>query len=139
MTDEKEQEIRAGVIHTRDVPWLWAEDYIDTAYREHRRSCPWEDHSGCRIGEGPRLYGGWVLTESGCLPREGAVYSAIERPARATLQVVKSEFTVRCAKASPCYPDQGDVDTPGGYRPFARRRNFWPRAGWKKTVTGYGR
>ena len=104
MMSEKEQEIRVGVIHTRDVPWLWTEDYIDTAYREHRRSCSKEDHSGCRIGEGPRLYGGWVLTESGYLPREDAEYSAIERPARATLQVVKSKFTVTCARASPCYP-----------------------------------
>ncbi|SDL15453.1 hypothetical protein [Halarsenatibacter silvermanii] len=104
---------RTGVIHKRYVPWLWTEDRIDLAWVEHAKSCSKEAHSGCRIGKGPRLYGGWEPADGGYRPREDTDYALIARPERQTLQVVKSRFVLSCAQTSPCYPGQGDLETPG--------------------------
>jgi hypothetical protein len=60
------------------------------------------------------LIGGWTKDESGqYIPDENAEYSAIVR--EDVTQVLHSNVTKRCALCSPCYPGQGDLDTPGIY------------------------
>lgn len=62
---------------------------------------------------GRQLIGDWKKNEDGKFePDEDGEFSAIYNPDHGTIQVVYSEYKIRCARTSPCYPHQGDVGTP---------------------------
>lgn len=110
--------ILTGVHSQNSANWLWTEDYIDLAYVEHEDECSRADHSGCLVGEGIKLYGDWLRSGFSYRPDPDGLFSAIVRPRRPTVQVVKSQFVISCSKASPCYPGQGDEDTPGPLKAY---------------------
>ena len=60
------------------------------------------------------LYGDWRKNKEGLYePYEGKYgFSLIDNRELFTLQVVKSKWYLPCRKTSPCYPGQGDLDSP---------------------------
>ena len=63
---------------------------------------------------GTLLIGGWKQDEQGkYFPNETSEYSLIV--GETYTQVVWSKQTKRCTLCSPCYPGQGDLDTPGDF------------------------
>ena len=60
------------------------------------------------------LYGDWKKNKEGLYePYDGKYgFSLIDNRDLFTLQVVKSKWYLPCRKTSPCYPVQGDLDSP---------------------------
>jgi hypothetical protein len=111
-----------GVAQNNHVLWLDEEltdsNAIDLAWEEHLAECKDEDHDRCGPQErGDMLIGSWKKDEDGKYePDETGEYAAIVR--EFNTQVVWSKHTRRVALCSPCYPGQGDLDTPGEYLAF---------------------
>jgi hypothetical protein len=74
---------------------------------------PSGEHDACEFcGEGDVLIGDWRKDDSGrYVPDEKGYYSAVV--GEVYTQVLMSRFTRPCALCSPCYPQQGDLETPG--------------------------
>jgi hypothetical protein len=110
-----------GVAQNNHVEWLHEE--IDGAicleWEAHIAECPNDDHDDCWefVGSETYLLGSWVLGDDGKYApdpdAEGAEYAAI--CGEIYTQIVWSKHTKRCALCSPCYPGQGDLDTPGEF------------------------
>jgi len=115
-----------GVIHNNSAAWLQEDiqfNAIDLDFENHCASCPNDDHSDCWETDGSEtLLIGFETCESKLeawfevggtfyAVNEQAVYSAIV--GETYTQVVKSRWAAECTRCSPCYPNQGDLDTPG--------------------------
>jgi hypothetical protein len=108
-----------GVIQNNNVEWLMDEirgnDTIDLDYEEYIKDLSEEEIEEIDDWDGSEstlLIGDWKKDEQGLYePDKEGEYSAIVN--ESTTQVVWSKFTKRCALCSPCYPGQGDLDTPG--------------------------
>jgi len=60
------------------------------------------------------LFGNWEKGDDGIYNcPETSKFSAIYNCCLATVQVIHSNYAVRCKRCSPCYPNQGDVDVDG--------------------------
>lgn len=120
-----------GVVNNNSVEWLNDElfdaiclecedaieihgDSID--YSEDCEACKeWEsyciDFLECS-GDHTLLIGSWIKNEDGLYePDTSNEYAAIVR--ECVTQVVYSKWARYCRMCSPCYPFQGDLDTPG--------------------------
>jgi hypothetical protein len=107
-----------GVIQNNNVEWLndettyhginiTMEEATKDMSEEEIENLDWMDSSDDTI-----LIGSWKQDEQGLYePDKEGEYAAIVN--ESTTQVVWSKFTKRCALCSPCYPGQGDLDTPG--------------------------
>ena len=120
-----------GVVSNNTPEYLHDEivyNSICQDYEVDAAQCPNEDHDTCWCDTGAETYllGGWEQVPEHELqgdqviawrPVEGddneAGYSAI--CGEIYTRVVWSRWTRRCALCSPCYPGQGDLDTPGEY------------------------
>jgi hypothetical protein len=108
-----------GVIHNHTAEWLTEEamhNSIDLDFEAHLAECPNEDHDLCweTTGAETLLVGAWKKDNDGLYePNKEGEYSAIM--GEIYTQVVHSKHTKRCALCSPCYPGQGDLDTPGQF------------------------
>jgi len=80
------------------------EEYLDKHPNEEINS--WEGSSlylyGFRKGSGGKYE-----------PDEKSEFSAIIRTESNVMQIVRSSHACWCRQCSPCYPNQGDLDTPG--------------------------
>lgn len=63
--------------------------------------------------QGDTLIGYWANRDELWKPQRGKEYAAIYRPDFNVIQVVASQYAIQCNICSPCFPKQGDVDTPG--------------------------
>lgn len=52
-------------------------------------------------------------TKEGLMINPNAEWVARYNPEYNTIQIIKSNWATHCHKCSPCYPGQGDLDTPG--------------------------
>ena len=107
-----------GVHNGNDIRhWDDFNDGIDLSYEEHIVECEGYLKEGCcecDLETGTTLMGDWLKGEDGLYDANpDGEYSAIYNPDLNTLQVIRSKFKIKCNWCSPCYPGQGDVDTPG--------------------------
>ncbi len=72
-----------------------------------------DDAGCCDYNSGPQLFGSWRKKNSKYSPSREEEFSAIYDPDFNTVQVVRSKYVIRCAICSPCFPNQGDVDSDG--------------------------
>ena len=73
--------------------------------------CEWE----CPIMDSTdQLYGDWLKDEEGkYYPNPNGEYAMIYDGNINIYQVVYSKYAIKSYHCSPCYPGQGDIDTPG--------------------------
>lgn len=106
-----------GVAQNNHVQWLYDEldSGIDVTCEECEHNDSDEDTCcGCSMADHTILIGSWHLNSEGQYePDKGGEYAAI--CGEIYTQVVWSLHTKRCALCSPCYPGQGDLDTPGEF------------------------
>jgi hypothetical protein len=64
-----------------------------------------------------------------------AEYSAVIR--EFTTQVVQSKYVTYCNKCSPCYPFQGDLESPGSILTFTLPPDLWgkDKPAWMKIIS----
>lgn len=115
-----------GVFNANRLEWLSEEcfnsDSIDLAWEDHKLYCEkYKENEECDCDyESDRFLIGFKLGEDNLFaPDDSAEYSAIVNFDRGTVQVLKSKWGVRCALCSPCYPGQGDGDTPGEFLAYS--------------------
>jgi hypothetical protein len=109
-----------GVIQNNNVEWLndetmnginiSFEEWYDNLSEEEKELG--DENSTYEENSDTYLIGDWIKDEQGKYePDKTGEYAAIT--SETNTQVVWSKFTKRCALCSPCYPGQGDLDTPG--------------------------
>ena len=108
-----------GVVSQHSLEsWALDNETVDLDWEEHLATCESEDHDDCGYEsyEPTLLLGNWKKDEKGQYNADwhgDEDYAAIFNTGLGTVQVVWSEHTKMCRKCSPCYPFQGDLDTPG--------------------------
>lgn len=136
-------EITTGVLNPNKIasPWFWDQDYNDPNFLEALNSAVDEakeyylqkgysesdafDEALAEVEnlgmngyeESDVLYGKWLQDENNQFyPDPEGEYAALYRGGSFgtyMLQVVHSKWAIRCHHCSPCYPNQGDVETQG--------------------------
>ena len=114
-----------GVISNNNICWEWVNDECLTCQEiyddiENDESLDEDqkqdqlDYIECDSSH-TKIFGDWILdTNTGQYDIDpNGEFAAIER--EDVTQVVYSKYTCRAALCSPCYPGQGDIDTPGQY------------------------
>jgi len=123
-----------GVLNSNAPEFLYEECLskgIDLHYEEHCWECDNEEHDECFYDDEPVYLIGFKnlklgvrkFDEDGYEPDEEAEYSAIVSPTYT--QVVRSKYVSRCALCSPCFPGQGDLDTPGEFLAYTLPPEVW--------------
>lgn len=116
-----------GVFHINNLEHIWEDvecgDSIDLTWEEHVATCvdyKENEECDCYIESSDYLIEFEKNEKTGLFdPNPKAEYSAIVRGDSGIVQVVKSKWAVRAALCSPCYPGQGDGDTPGEYLAYS--------------------
>lgn len=117
-----------GVVHNCTPEFLIEETIngIDLAWEEHLTECQNEDYDDCYFPDlcGTVLIGSWKQDENGLygVDKSGD-YAAIV--GEIYTQVIWSHDIKKCALCSPCYPGQGDLDTPGQYLTYDLPKEFY--------------
>ena len=134
-----ENQFVTGVTQGNQVGEFWGENWIDLRYEQTREDAQkekyqellesglseeesreetdfyidneWEYH----VESDVQLYGNWIIENEKYHPDPSGEYSAIYDSNDNIIQVVYSRYVISCHKCSPCYPLQGDIDTPGNY------------------------
>lgn len=116
-----------GVISTNDPEWFYEDtmtDGIDIGFEEHCKECKNEEHDECYNSDEPTYTIGFRKNAEGKYePDPEAEYSAIVG-AQYT-QIVQSKYISRAALCSPCFPGQGDLDTPGEFMVYNLPPDVW--------------
>lgn len=111
-----------GVINSNDfrVRWLLEEffyDGIDIDYEAALEEVD-GDHEKLEEWERGTTLLGFVKGEDGLYDiDEKKEFAAILR--ETVIQIAKSPIITKCSLCSPCYPNQGDLDTKGDYLTYA--------------------
>lgn len=120
-----------GVFNANNIEYLMDDvasgDTIDLSWEDHKKECDkYETGEDCyHEVDSDRYLIGFVRVKQSLgkddlfEPDPEAEYSAIINFDRNTVQVIKSKWGIRCALCSPCYPGQGDGDTPGDFLAFS--------------------
>jgi hypothetical protein len=115
-----------GVFHLGGLEFIWEDvectNSIDLAWEEHSNTCKeYKENEGCNCEVDSQDYLiGFIKDDKGFFnPDPEAEYSAIVRGDSNLIQVIRSNWRIRCALCSPCYPGQGDGDTPGDYLAYS--------------------
>jgi len=119
--------ITTGVIHNNTATWLIEEihEAINLDYNAHCAECKKEYHDDCwEDSSADTLLIGFIhcayddpdawyrfLPSTAYKPDPAADFTAI--CGEINTQVIASKWAARCALCSPCYPGQGDLETPG--------------------------
>jgi len=119
-----------GVVQTADLPYLIDEidlHGIDLYFEEHCKECTKEFHEDCYNldAETTHLLGYKKDAKGEYIPDLDAEFSAIVNGNENTTQVTHSKWVSRAALCSPCYPGQGDMDTPGDYLIYTLPPDMW--------------
>jgi hypothetical protein len=119
MENNKPINIKTGVLNANNTEYFWDENYIDLDYEnalnEYLKENP-EDENGDQFdydsSGGTQLYGKWLKDEEGkYYPDPSGEYACIYDSNYNTIQVVYSKYCMFVSLCSPCYPDQGDLDS----------------------------
>ena len=102
--------IITGVHCANSIAWLWEKESIDLFADQQGNKADLYD---CYNNTGPQLFGSWIRKNGHYFPSSKGAMSAVFDPDTNTVQVVRSNHIIRCHRCSPCYPNQGDVDTAG--------------------------
>ena len=123
-----------GVFGNNEIEFLLDDPYIDLQHEEHKEecencregdSCDWEDFSDstkligfeeCDLGDLECIFQ-FKVQNKGLRINRKAEYSVIIH--EATSQVLHSEWCIKGALCSPCYPGQVDAGTPGEFLGYA--------------------
>ena len=120
-----------GVLNSGRPEWLHEDMFngIDLDFEEHCKECDQEYHDDCYCDDGDTTYliGYFKDEETGLFDIDkSAEYSAIV--CTPYTQVTRSKFVSKTALCSPCYPGQGDLDTPGEFLAFTLPPEVWGSA-----------
>ncbi len=124
----KEKTIDDLKVLLKDLELCTDADEISEAIQEfaeeHKTN---NDDIGLEIAQGDLLIGSWKINEKGEYePDENGEYAALWRGESGYIQVVWSKYHKQCHKCSPCFPLQGDLDTPGDdYTAYTLPPEFW--------------
>ena len=104
-----------GVVSNKSVEFLADActdgSAIDLAWEEHCLECQEEEHDNCgEFDRGTLLIGAWIKIAGLWAPDTSGEFSAIV--GESYTQVVWSRHAKRAALCSPCYPGQGDLNSP---------------------------
>jgi hypothetical protein len=120
------KEAVTGVFQLNNLEFIWEDvevNGIDLVAEEHYDNCEQYKEEGfcdCDLESCDHLVGFYKDDATKMFePFKGAEYSAIVRGDSNVIQVLKSKWGIRCALCSPCYPGQGDGDTPGDYLAYS--------------------
>jgi len=110
-----------GVLNSTDAEFLYEDAIyhggIDINFEEHCKECKNEYHDDCWMDDKPTYLIGFKKNEEGdYVLDEKAEYSAIV--GQQETQVLRSGYVSRVTLCSPCFPGQGDLDTPGEFLAF---------------------
>jgi hypothetical protein len=111
------ENILVGVHNVNDIEWMWEESSINVV-EERCISCEKDGCEGCEnedVESDDYFYGDWIYRKGLYHVDEDGEYSAIHCNNNFVVQVFKSKYIIKCALCSPCFPNQGDVDTPGDF------------------------
>jgi hypothetical protein len=115
-----------GVFSANRLEWLsedcFNSDAIDLSWEEHKKECDKYLENGecdCDYESSDFLIGFKLGNDNLFHPDSNTEYSAIVRFDSGVVQVVRSLWGIKCALCSPCYPGQGDGDTPGEFLSYA--------------------
>jgi len=109
-----------GVFNNSSIEFLGDElyDAVDLDFEEHCEECKNEDHDDCYQSDSSTMLIGFKKGDDGLYdPDPEAEYSAIIREIYA--QVVNSKWIIECGLCSPCYPGQGNPDSPGKFLAYS--------------------
>jgi len=117
-----------GVLNSSKPEWLHEDMFngIDLDFEEHCKECTNEEHDECYFDDGDATYLiGYVKDEKTNLfdIDKSAEYSAIV--CTTYTQVTNSKYVSKTTLCSPCYPGQGDLDTPGKFLAFTLPSEVW--------------
>lgn len=115
-----------GVISSNEPDWLYDEAVKgnDVGFEEHLKKCKNQEHDECYNDDEPTyLIGFKKNTEGKYEPDPKAEYSAIVQSQYT--QIIKSRYISRCALCSPCFPGQGDLETPGEFMTYTLPPEIW--------------
>jgi len=117
-----------GVLNTNAPEWFnddITSDGIDLDYIEHCKECSNEEHDECyEEYEATYLIGYyWDTATEQYEIDDSAEYSAIVSVPYT--QVTHSKYVSKSNLCSPCYPGQGDLDTPGEFLAFTLPPEIW--------------
>ena len=119
-------EATTGVFNCNGLEWLnddcFSSNAIDLAWEDHKLYCDkYKENGECDCEyESDRFLIGFKLGKDNLFALDRVQeYSAIVNFDRNTIQVVHSKWGVRCKLCSPCYPGQGDGDTPGEFLAYS--------------------
>lgn len=131
---------QSGVIQTNNAEWLWEEIFdngIDLTWQEHVNECAEyakNDFCSCLDGvDGHTYIIGFELNDKTGKYEidKSAEFSAIM--GEVYTQVVHSQYILDCAMCSPCYSNQGDLDTPGDFPTYAIPPEYFGEFDWYPT------
>jgi len=116
-----------GVLNSSDPYYLYEDatrSGIDINFEEHCKECKNEYHDDCWMDDEPTYLIGFKKDEKGdYVLDEKAEYSAIV--GQQETQVLRSRYVSRVTLCSPCFPGQGDLDTPGEFLAFTLPEEVW--------------
>jgi len=115
-----------GVLLSNNADFLYEDALkgIDIDFKEHLKECKNEYHDNCWMNDEPTYLIGFKKDEKGeYILDEKAEYSAIV--GQQETQVLRSGYVSRVALCSPCFPGQGDLDTPGEFLAFTLPPEVW--------------
>ena len=116
-----------GVPNSNDPEFLYEEAFrsgIDINFEEHCKECKNEYHDNCWMDDEPTYLIGFKKNEKGeHVLDEKAEYSAIV--GQQETQVLRSGYVSRVTLCSPCFPGQGDLDTPGEFLAYNLPPEMW--------------
>lgn len=112
-----------GVINTNDMEHIGDEltGAIDLDFENHLLECKNEYHDDCWYSDESTYLIGFKKGRDGkWAPDRKAEWSAIVNGGgHYTTQVVRSRWYAMSHYCSPCYPGQGDLNTPGALKAYA--------------------
>lgn len=116
-----------GVINSSRPEWLHEDIFngINFDYELHCKECTNEEHDTCYYDDDSTYLIGYKLNEkTGLYDIDySAEYSAIV--STQYTQVTNSKWVSRTTLCSPCFPGQGDLDTPGEFLAFTLPPEVW--------------
>jgi len=115
-----------GVLNSNSTEFLFEDAIkgIDINFEEHCKECKNEYHDNCWMDDEPTYLIGFKKDDKGeYVLDERAEYSAIV--GQQETQVLRSGFVSRTALCSPCFPGQGDLDTPGEFLAYNLPPEIW--------------
>jgi hypothetical protein len=119
--------IKIGVCNSNTPEWIYEDTYdaIDPGYEEYIINNPDDEYGEEYYDDAPTHLIGFIRSKTlgEYETDQNAEYSAIV--SEVYTQIIKSKYISLCAYCSPCYPDQGDLDTAGHIKAYTLPPDVW--------------